>query len=364
VSAYLRTILLSMLVLSAVSFAQISPAAYADNGGPWAEYPGNPILAPTPGGWDSDQTIAPRVIFDGMIFRMWYVGSQGGATGIGYANSTDGLTWRKYPGPVLLPGSNGSWDSGQVGLGSVLWNGTRFLMWYRGSGLVAFPHGAIGLATSPDGITWTKYPDNPVLKPTEIDQKYIASPFTIRMENTYNMWYTGKSKTDPDAIQITRILYAWSFDGVKWYKWTHPVLGPSAEPNAWDNGSVFSPSVLYDGTNFGMWYSGLNQTRLGPRIGYATSPDGATWSESGKKPILNLGAPGSWDSGGVEQPSIVIGYGYMLYYDGFSNTGGRIGLATAPQGFSIPEFPLPTMSLLLGAVVFAAIFLTRSRRRR
>lgn len=135
-SLHLRTTLLLMGILSASAFVQIAPLAYADDG-QWVKYPGNPILTPTPGGWDSDHTIAPRVIFDGMIFRMWYAGSQAEATGIGYANSTDGLTWTKRPSPVLLPGSTGSWDSGQVGLGSVLWNGTCFLMWYRGSSPVS-----------------------------------------------------------------------------------------------------------------------------------------------------------------------------------------------------------------------------------
>ena len=101
-----------------------------------------------------------------------------------------------------------------------------------------------------------------------------------------------------------------------------------------------------------------------PRIGFATSPDGATWSVAPENPILNLGAPGSWDSGGVEQPNVVIGYGYMLYYDGFSNTGGRIGLAMAPQGFSIAEFPVPATSLLLVAVVLVTVYLISRRRNR
>ena len=349
-----------MAILSASAFV-ITPLAYAATG-QWTEYSGNPIVTPTPGGWDSDHTIAPRVIFDGMIFRMWYVGSHAGTTGIGYANSTDGVIWKKPLNPVMLPGPTGAWDSGQVGLGSVLWNGTRFLMWYRGSSPVAFPNGAIGLATSTDGISWTKYQGNPILKPSDIDRKYIATPFTIRLSNTYNMWYTAKSADDPDSRQITRILYATSFDGIKWFKWPTPVLGPSTNPDAWDSSSVFSPSVLYDGTNFGMWYTGLNQSSVGPRIGFATSPDGATWSKS-SAPLLDLGATGSWDSGGVEQPSILIGYGYMLYYDGFSSNTGGIGLARAPQGFSIPEFPIPTTGILLVGVVFVATYLTRRRRK-
>jgi len=327
----------------------------------WIKDPGNPIISPTPDGWDADFTTTPRALFDGAMFRMWFVGGRSGGTGIGYANSSDGITWNKYASPVLLPGPSGAWDSPQIGLGSVVWNGTRFLMWYSGSSPVAFPNGAVGLATSSDGISWVKYSGNPVLKPSEIDQKYLSSPFVVRMNISYSMWYTGKSASDPDALQITRILYATSFDGITWYKRPSAVLSPSTNPQAWDSGSVYSPSVIFDGTNFGMWYSGLNGSYASPRIGFATSPDGATWNTSAvKNPILTPGSQGSWDMAGVEQPSVVVGNGFMLYYDGTSGSAStRIGLARAPQGFTIPEFPPPASILILGVSILAVACLTR-----
>jgi len=351
-------LILSVLLLG-MSIGPLSPAL-ADEG-QWIKYTGNPILTPTPGGWDADFTNIPRVLFDGKIFRMWYVGGRSGTTGIGYANSTDGITWRKYSDPVLLPGPPGVWDSSQVGLGSVIWNGTLFLMWYSGSSPVTYVNGAVGLAMSSNGISWIKYSGNPVLKPSAMDQRYIASPFVIRLVQTYNMWYTGKSASDPQSSQISRILYATSFDGITWNKWPSPVLAP-ASTNTWDSGSIFSPAVLYDGINFGMWYSGLNQSYINPGLGFATAPDGATWTKSSANPILRPGSPGSWDSGGVEQPSIVTVNGYMLYYDGFSNGVSGIGLARAPQGFAVPEFSAPTSPLLLGIMVCFVILLVNSRR--
>jgi len=334
---------------------------YADQGGEWVRYDGNPILSPTPGGWDSDSVTAPRVLFDGNLFRMWYVGSHSGVTAIGYATSLDGLSWTKYPNPVLTFGPLGSFDSGQLGLGSVIqMNATFFLMYYAGSNLITFLNGAVGLATSPDGINWTKYEGNPVLKSTSIDRLILADPFVIRLENKFNMWYTGKSASDPS--QLTRILFATSFDGVNWVKWPHPVFSPSVDANMWDSGSVYSPSVFYDGANFGIWYSGVNRTYVSPRIGFATSPGGVTWTRPSTNLLLDLGDSGSWDSVGVEQPCVIIGYGYMLYYDGFSSVGPSIGLARAPQGFSIPEFPIPTATLLLGITVFAVTSFLRRRR--
>jgi predicted GH43/DUF377 family glycosyl hydrolase len=333
------------------------PVAFAAD---WIKDSGNPIVTPTPGGWDSDFVTTPRALFDGTMFRMWFVGGRPGATGIGYATSPDGFTWTTYASPVLQPDPS-AWDSSQVGLGSVVWNGTRYLMWYIGSSPVAFPNGAVGLATSSDGISWVKYSGNPVLKPSAIDQKYLSSPFVIRMNISYSMWYTGKSASDPDSLQITRILYATSFDGIIWNKWPSAVLSPSTNPQAWDSGSVYAPSVIFDGTNFGMWYSGLNGSYVSPRIGFATSPDGATWNTSAvKNPILNPGSQGSWDGAGVEQPCVVVGNGFMLYYDGISGSARtEIGLARSPQGFAIPEFPAPASILLLGVSTFVVARLYR-----
>jgi len=329
-----------------------SPFVYADQ---WVKYAGNPILGPTSGAWDQDFTTTPRVLFDGKMFRMWYVGGHSGVTAIGYATSLDGISWTKFPDPVLTHGPPGSFDSSHLGLGSIVqMNESFFLMWYQGSNHISFMNGAVGLATSYDGITWTKYEGNPVLRPSAIDQLVLASPFVVRLNDTFNMWYTGKSESDP--TQTTRILYATSYDGINWIKWPHPVFSPSASPEMWDSGAVYSASVFYDGTNFGLWYSGLNLSYVNPRIGFASAPDGATWTRS-SNPLLDLGDPGSWDSAGVEQPCAVIGYGYMLYYDGFSSEGTSIGLARAPQGFSIPEFSVLPAGLLLVMIVCATICL-------
>jgi predicted GH43/DUF377 family glycosyl hydrolase len=332
-------------------------------GGQWIEYTGNPVLTPTPGGWDSDAITSPRVLYDGHIFRMWYQGVSRGVAAIGYATSTDGTDWTKHNGPVLTAGSSGAWDSSAVALGSVIWNGTHFLMWYSGSSPVAFPNGAFGFATSTDGISWTKYHSNPILKPSAIDQKYMADPYVISLNLTYNMWYAGRSVSDPASSEITRIIYATSFDGITWRKWPSTVLTPSTDPTSWDSVAVYSPSVIFNGSIFGMWYAGLGQSLVKPQIGFAASPDGATWTKSSQNPILSPGPLGSWDSAGVEQPGITIAIGYMLYYDGYSNTTrAGIGLAHAPQGFNIPEFPETNAALIAGFISIAVTCLMRRPR--
>jgi predicted GH43/DUF377 family glycosyl hydrolase len=341
--------------------AALLPATYATSG-QWAKYAGNPVLLPTVGRWDADYVSTPRVLYNDSSYRMWYQGGVSGVNQIGYATSSDGINWVKH-GIVLTAGPDGGWDSSSIGLGSVLWNGTAYLMWYTGTNGVTHPGGAIGLAVSEDGLNWVRYSDNPVLTPSALgsDQKYIAAPYIVRLQLTYNMWYTGKSAASP---KVNKILHATSPDGIHWTKWPSPVLPPSTDPTAWDSSGVYAPSVIWSGQIFGMWYSGINQTGLVPRIGYATSPDGGSWTRSSSNPILNPGPPGSWDSNGVEQPSVIqVGNSYMLFYDGFSaQQGPRIGLALNPLGFQVAEFPVPAVQLLVGLIACSIVYTIYYRR--
>ncbi len=344
------------------TLALLPTVTYASNG-QWVKYSGNPVLTSTPGGWDASYTVSPKVLFDGQTYRMWYQGGTATTTGIGYATSTDGITWRKHNGPVLTPGPAGAWDSAQVALGSVIWNGTSFLMWYSGSDTTTNTAGAVGFATSQDGISWTKDPHNPILSTSGLDQQYMATPYVISDGVRFNMWYTGKNATS--STTPTTILYALSFGNTQWVKWSTAVLAPSSNPTMWDSAGVYSPSVLYDGTNYDLWYTGFSKSQPSPQIGFATSPDGANWTRSPLNPILSPGPLGSWDSAGVEQPSVIqVGKAYVLYYDGFStNSGGRIGFARSPLGTPVPEFPISTLGMMLGiSVLIAASVLGRSKR--
>jgi predicted GH43/DUF377 family glycosyl hydrolase len=239
-----------------------------------------------------------------------------------------------------------------------MWNGTLFSMYYRGRG-PRFENGAIGLATSTDGITWSKYADNPILVPSAIDARYMSNPAVVETSSLWGMWYVGRSASDPSTSQILRVLYATSFDGVHWSKNLPGVaLQPSPSLSAWDSGSVYSPTVFFDGTLYGMWYAALNQTFLVPSIGFANSKNGAAWTKFSGNPVLTPGSLGSWDALGVQDPSIVLGGGgFMLYYDGIGATGtGSIGLAQPPSGFAMPESQSPN-SLLLEVALLSTIIL-------
>jgi hypothetical protein len=102
-------------------------------------------------------------------------------------------------------------------------------MWYHGNENVP-AHAAIGYATSPDGITWTKYEGNPVL----------------------------------------------TIEGV----------------SSWAN-ELFHPSVVYSSTGeYRMWYGALGQAPpIVSEIGYATAPSVVADEPAGAPPTATLLRP-------------------------------------------------------------------------
>ena len=106
------------------------------------------MLAPSPGSWDSFLASNASVIKDGSGYKMYYMGNDGMVWRMGLATSDDGITWTKYAANPLFAPRPGAWDSQEVGHPSVLLLDGLYHMWYTDA------H-AIGHATSTDGIAWT-----------------------------------------------------------------------------------------------------------------------------------------------------------------------------------------------------------------
>lgn len=83
-------------------------------------------------------------------YEMWYSGqSYADNVRIGLATSPDGFSWTKHSGnPVLDVGPPGAWDSAYIYAMSVVKKADRLLMWYWGASDHAGGTERIGLATS------------------------------------------------------------------------------------------------------------------------------------------------------------------------------------------------------------------------
>ncbi len=247
--------------------------------------------------------------------------------------------WTKYGGnPVLVNGGQFEWDM-LILHPNVLKEVPGYKMWFTAQRLTpSFDMELrIGLATGSDEITWLKDPSNPVMDvglPGGWESIGVAMPWVLPDVTGYKMWYTGM-----DDGWITRIGYATSPDGIAWTRsLANPVLTPGG-PAEWDGNGTIGASVLFIGGVYRMWYTGGGVSGV-TRIGYATSPDGTSWTKYGGNPVLVAGSPGDWDSDGVGLPCVLYnGSAYEMWFSGFDGSNrGRIGYATSSDGINWTKY--------------------------
>ena len=254
--------------------------------------------------------------------------------------------------PIVVKGV-ATWEISQVMSPWIIRSGSSYKMWYTG----AARHQAdlsIGYATSPDGINWTRHPGNPVLKlrAGDFDEQGVFAPVVIQDNDSLKMWYGAGS--NPDRAQIG---YASSIDGIVWIRRQSSVLQTSPF-GEWYSDALIPGSVIKDGNIFKMWFSGsvgsiagaTSGTKTG--IGYATSPDGISWTVydnpattaspyKNSDPVLNYGSTGSWDANEMFKPCVLkTDYGYELWYSGWApNLGQHIGYASSTDGITWKKHP-------------------------
>jgi predicted GH43/DUF377 family glycosyl hydrolase len=296
------------------------------------------MLPGASGEWDHNLNVPGGIIYHNNTYHMWYTGGIiTDSLGIGHATSLDGITWTKdINNPVLSKGKVGEWDESHVFSGSVILIDSIFHMWYTGHRGDDFSANfQIGHATSPDGVTWTKDTNNPVLSmgPSGTwDDTWIAGGSVVYDGNEYHMWYNGHS-TGAGGL---RLGHAISPDAITWTKDTNnPVLIPSGK---WDSPRVEMPSVVFDGMNYHMWYAGGEYFSW--QIGYATSENGSTWTKYPNNPVLREGSAGSWDAKSVAWSSVIDSAGakYKMWYAGSSTSlKASIGYAESSPFVNIPD---------------------------
>ncbi len=313
----------------------------------WTRDKRNPILPPrSMGHFDSTRCMNPYVTRIGDQYHLYYSGGDDrGVQRIGRATASvnDISKWTRHD-PLFETGKPGSFDARWCVLPHVVkFAKDRWHLYYtgnagRGTGLSAFP--GIGLATSENSQSWTRFREEPVLAVSgnhgDPDAIGIAGGSVVpvkRADGHMEWWfyYTGCPTIGRPLTlnQQKTICLAVSNDGIRWRKRGAVMLRDPAHD--YEDIGVAGPVVLRrnDGS-FRMWYSAIG-TRWGYySICYAESDDGIHWRRGAKYgENLQLEPAGNgWERQMVEYPSLIPeGNRLRLFYCG--NGYGKTGIGTA-----------------------------------
>ncbi len=233
--------------------------ATSPNGVNWTKV--GVVLEPTPNGGG-----IPSVLKIGSTYHMWYEATTWGVGPIGYtdqiyhATSPNGVTWT-VQGLALDLGANGTWDSAIVGDADVVAVAGGYRMYYTGWNDAG--DGSIGVATSTNLVNWTRYAGNPVLPfgaAGTWESANAARASVMLMGSTWVMYYNGN--VNGSKPQIGR---AASPDGYSWTKdGNNPIIGPEPSP-AWDSLGVMSSDLVMLPSGPVLYFAGQDSTAV--RIG-------------------------------------------------------------------------------------------------
>ena len=196
--------------------------------------------------------------------------------------SDSAASWIDANGGEPVFAAEREWEADRVGAPTVIHHGGAFRMWYVGA-----DGAGIGAASSPDGLTWTRLSDAPVLTPTQgWESGTVSAPCVVFHDGLFRLWYSaGANGTRIGVATGTAIGYAESVDGLTWTKPRDAPVLTAWQP--WESGAVSSPTVVVDRTVartiYRLWYTG---NRPGDpfvddaSVGYAGSLNGLDWEKA------------------------------------------------------------------------------------
>lgn len=279
----------------------------------WVKYEKNPVL-----GGNLGTCFDVSLLREEKTYRMYF--SWRPRKSVALVESGDGINWSS-PVIVLGPNSATGWEE-DINRPVVVKRADGYLMWYTGQ---AKGQSWLGYARSSDGKIWQRVSDKPVLSPDRPWEKVaVMCPHVIWDDKAklLRMWYSAGEQYEPDAIG-----YATSPNGMQWTKWeTNPIF--RADPqNTWEQHKVTGCQVVYHNGWYYMFYIGFRDVDHA-QIGLARSRDGiTTWQRHSANPIISPGL-NKWDQDACYKPFAVFdGWRWLLWYNGRRGSVEQIGLA-------------------------------------
>lgn len=199
----------------------------SDDGINWEQLSSEPVLLTEDVPFAKIAALASSVIVedDGTWVLYFYAWNGGGSLSngtIGRATATNPEgEWVVDSEPILVPGDGDAWDKYGVGAPQVIKTDSGYIMYYEGINIRG--DRLVGMASSDDGIDWTKYENNPILTPElSWEGSRLHQPRVIQVDDTFVMVYRTQSGTSNTSM---RLGIAISSDGIEWKRFSdEPIL--------------------------------------------------------------------------------------------------------------------------------------------
>lgn len=284
----------------------------------------------------------PAVVFFGGRALMYYSlgpsDEAGGMTGwsIGIAESRDLDQWQIVG---RIESAGGVEAKGFCAPGAIVMDGKVHLFYQTyGNG----KDDALCHATSVDGLTFTRNPANPILKPTGAWNagRAIDADVVLWRGKLWCFWATR------DPLMKIQQIGAHTADPTSDFapsRWTQVNQdGPLLKPElAWEGECIEASAVCVHDDRLFMWYGG-SYNASPQQIGCAVSDDGRTWKRLGDGPWLPCGTPGSWNQHESGHPFVYthVDGTTHLFYQGTGDKGRTWWLTRRPVRW-VNGLPVP-----------------------
>ena len=290
----------------------------------------NPVIPYNVADYNAGGADTPYIRDAQKIAGTYYALTQSATAGTNWVHfslytSTNRVTWTPYgSNPVFTVETAGHWDVDYLGHPALLKIGSLWYMYFsaaNGSGTEA-----VGVATSPDLITWTPYVGNPILSTPS-----VAIVSAIQIGSLYYLYVANR----PTGHTIT---YYTSSDGLAW-----TYGGIAVNGNDWDvlNSRLNDPWIVQNLSGFyelvytAEFFSGGPPGCTPQEFGYAVSADGVHWYKYQGTIFKGSGVGGSFDELYVGDPALYFpdSTHVELFYAGVNASyiaQGGVAILSAP----------------------------------
>jgi hypothetical protein len=213
------------------------------------------------------------------------------------------VNWAPAPNnPVFTAEGARHWDVKIRERGWILREDETWHLWFTGYDGTTAGIKRLGYATSPDGLRWTHWADNPLVR-----DHWVEDMMVVKQGDTYYMFAEGLH--DRAQLLTSRDRVHWNREGTLDIRYRDGKLlsaGPFGTPTAW----------LDDDT----WYLFYERMDQGVWLATTKDPQLKVWSNVQDEPVLVPG-PGNYDKRMIAMNQVIKYQG--AYYALFHGSGER-----------------------------------------